>query len=188
VWQTLDGGGTWTVRASGMQAKYMPPERWGEPNAQDVHRMVACPDDPDTLWVQHHCGMYRSTDGAGTWEEIHGALSSFGFAVAAHPHEPGTAWFVPAIKDETRVPVGAQLAVTRTRDGGRTFDVLREGLPTPSYDLVYRHGLVVDETGQRLAMGSTSGGLWISEDSGDTWQCVSAHLPPVYAVRFAPAA
>jgi hypothetical protein len=50
---------------------------------------------------------------------------------------------------------------------------------------VYRHGLAVDATGERLAMGSTSGGLWVSENAGDTWQTVSVHLPPVYAVRFA---
>jgi hypothetical protein len=93
---------------------------------------------------------------------------------------------VPATKDEERVPVGAQLAVTRTRDGGKTFEVLREGLPpAPAYDLVYRHGLAIDATGERLAMGSTTGGLWISENRGETWQCVSAHLPPVYALRFA---
>ena len=28
----------------------------------------------------------------------------FGFAVAAHPRAAGTAWFVPAVKDEMRLP------------------------------------------------------------------------------------
>jgi len=28
------------------------------------------------------------------------------------------------------------------------------------------------------------GGLWISENRGDSWRCVSAHLPPIAAVRF----
>jgi hypothetical protein len=92
---------------------------------------------------------------------------------------------VPAVKDEKRVPVDAKLAVTRTRDGGRSFEVLREGLPqAPAYDLIYRHALDIDRDGQRLAFGSTTGGLWISENRGDSWQCVSAHLPPIAAVRF----
>jgi hypothetical protein len=83
------------------------------------------------------------------------------------------------------VPVDGKLAVTRTRDGGRSFEVLREGLPAePAYDLIYRHALDVDREGQRLAFGSTTGGLWISENRGDSWQCVSAHLPPIAAVRF----
>lgn len=186
VWQTRDRGETWDCRASGMYAEYMPPDQRETPNAQDVHRMVACASAPDVMWVQHHNAMFRSTDGAASWQEIEKpALAKFGFAVAVDPNDANTAWFVPAIKDELRVPVNGELAVTRTRDGGRTFEVLREGLPPrPAYDLVYRHGLDVDASGERLAMGSTTGGLWISENRGDTWQCISAHLPQIYAVRF----
>jgi hypothetical protein len=187
VWESRDRGETWSVRSKGLFAAYMPPDRREDPIAQDVHRMVACRSDPDRLWIQHHNAMFRSTDGAASWETLHEpALSCFGFAVAADPKDGDTAWFVPAVKDETRVPVNAEFAVTRTRDGGRTFEVLREGLPpTPAYDLVYRHGLDVDDSGERLAIGSTTGGLWISENRGDSWQCVSAHLPPINAVRFA---
>ncbi|MEA2986010.1 MAG: hypothetical protein QOD94_2264, partial [Alphaproteobacteria bacterium] len=36
-----------------------------------------------------------------------------------------------------------------------------------------------------LAMGSTTGGLWISENGGERWQLLNPHLPPIYAVRFA---
>ena len=104
------------------------------------------------------------------------------------PEDPGTAWFVPAVKDEHRIPASGELVVSRTRDGGKTFEVLRNGLPQQdAYDLVYRHCLDIDETGSRLAFGSTTGGLWVTEDQGDNWTCVSHHLPPIYAVRFVPA-
>jgi hypothetical protein len=33
-------------------------------------------------------------------------------------------------------------------------------------------------------MGSTTGNVWISEDSGESWASVSSNMPPVYAVRF----
>jgi hypothetical protein len=33
-------------------------------------------------------------------------------------------------------------------------------------------------------MGSTTGGVWASDDGGDTWQTVSTTLPPIYAVQF----
>ena len=185
VWHTRDGGASWDVACAGMEAGYMPPERRDDPNIQDPHRMAACAAQPDALWVQHHDGIFRSTDGGVRWRRVVAQPSSFGFAVAAHPVDPDTAWFVPATQDACRVPVDAQLVVTRTRDGGQTFDVLRHGLPqTPAYDLIYRHGLDVDATGQCLAMGSTTGGLWLSEDAGDHWTCLSAHLPPIYAVRF----
>ena len=138
------------------------------------------------MWCQHHNGVFRSEDSGATWQELTAICpSKFGFAVAAHPRDPNTAWFVPAIKDERRIPVDGKLVVTRTRDGGECFDVLREGLPQEhAYDLVYRHGLAIDESGDRLAFATTTGGLYVSEDQGDHWREVSRTLPPAHAVRF----
>ena len=75
--------------------------------------------------------------------------------------------------------------ITRTRDGGQSFETLRAGLPQQHcYDLIYRHGLAVGTDGRSLLMGSTTGSLWASGDAGDSWHTVSTHLPPVYALRF----
>jgi hypothetical protein len=187
VWSTQDAGQTWQCTAKGMRAAYMPPEQQDNPNIQDPHRLAQGPADPQTLWVQHHNGIFLSTDGAASWKEIADVKpSSFGFAVAVHPKDATTAWFVPAVKDECRVPVDAQLVVTRTRNGGQSFEILREGLPQEqTYHLVYRHGLDVDSSGQSLVMGSTTGGLWISDNQGDSWRCAFPNLPPIYCVRFA---
>ncbi len=106
---------------------------------------------------------------------------------AVHPRDADTAWFAPAVSDECRVPVDEQVVVARTRDGGASFEILRKGLPqTGAYDLVYRHALAVDETGDRLVMGSTTGNLWLSEDQGDSWRDLSTQLPPIDALRFVP--
>lgn len=187
VWVSEDDGRTWEPRCEGMRAAYMPPERAYDPVIQDPHRVVQCRARPDVLWTQHHNGIFRSTDDLASWQEIERAgPSTFGFAVAVHPDDADTAWFVPAVKDENRVPVDGAFVVTRTRDGGKSFDVLTDGLPAPpAYDLVYRHALEVDESGERLAMGSTTGSLWVSEDGGDAWAHVTAHLPPVRCVRWA---
>lgn len=186
VWVTFDGGDSWQCRAEGMHAEYMPPEHQGDCWIQDPHRVVQCPSSPDVLWAQHHNGVFRTTDGAKSWQEIATVKPSvFGFAVAVHPKDPDTAWFVPGVKDECRIPVNAQVVVARTRDGGQTFEVLHQGLPQEhAYDLVYRHGLDVDSSGDQLAMGSTTGSLWISENGGDSWEHISAYLPPIYCVRF----
>jgi photosystem II stability/assembly factor-like uncharacterized protein len=186
VWRTRDGGASWALCATGMRAAFMPPQQAFNPNIQDPHRIVRCATAPDVLWAQHHNGIFRSTDNAATWTEITTApRSSFGFAVAVHPADPDIAWFVPAVKDECRVPVDGEFVVTRTRDGGRSFEILRSGLPPArAYDLVYRHGLDVDASGHSLALGSTTGGLWVSSDAGQSWQCVSTHLPPISAVQF----
>lgn len=185
VWQTRDAGATWALGGKGMWAAYMPPERKDDPNIQDPHRVVQCPASPDALWAQHHNGVFRSRDGAASWEEVKVPPSVFGFAVAVHPKDPNTAWFVPAVKDEVRIPVDGKVVAARTRDGGKTFDVLRKGLPQEhAYDLVFRHSLDVDETGTTLAFGSSTGSLWLTEDAGDSWQHVGKHLPPIYCVRF----
>jgi photosystem II stability/assembly factor-like uncharacterized protein len=186
VCRTRDGGQSWTSSATGMFAEYMPPEQQGNPDIQDPHRMVQCPAAPEALWVQHHNGVFRTTNCAETWTHVTGLKpSSFGFAVVVHPRDPDTAWFIPAVKDETRVPVDARLVVTRTRDGGQTSEVLVRGLPeSASYDLVYRHALDIDATGDRLAFGSTTGHAWATTNGGDDWRRVDALLPPVYVVRF----
>lgn len=187
VWLTTDGGETWESRAKGMWAAYMPPEMKDNPNIQDAHRMVQCRANPLCLYVQHHNGIFYTTDGGLNWQDPGDVKpSNFGFAVAVHPRDPKTAWFVPAKKDECRVPVDGKFVVTRTRDGGKSFESLSKGLPqTTAYDLVFRHALDVDESGDRLAVGSTTGGLWVTENQGDAWTSVSEHLPPILCVRFA---
>ncbi len=185
VWDSSDDGAHWTLRGEGLVAAYMPPEQADDRAIQDPHRVVRCEREPDVMWMQHHNGVFRSTDAGAHWTQLAPAVNDFGFAVAAHPNNGGTAWFVPAIKDEVRIPRDGALCVTRTQDGGKTWQALREGLPQrDAYDLIYRHGLDVDETGAQLAMGSTTGALWTSDDGGECWELVNAHLPPIYAVRF----
>jgi photosystem II stability/assembly factor-like uncharacterized protein len=185
VWETLDAGASWKLHGEGMVASYLPPEQAGALESQDPHRVARCAGSPDTMWMQHHCGIFRSTDAGRTWTQLKLPVDDFGFAVAAHPRDPLTAWFVPAIKDEMRVPRDGALAVSRTHDGGKTWQSFRKGLPQrDGFDLIYRHGFDVDAAGRRLAMGSTTGNLWASDDAGESWALVNAHLPPIYAVRF----
>ena len=185
VWQTRDGGKTWANTSKGMVADFMPPERKDDGNIQDVHRMVQCAARPDVLWAQNHFGIYRSEDGGMNWLRMKAPQpTDFGFAVAVHPQDADTAWFVPAHSDQQRVPADGRMVVTRTRDGGASFDTIGEGLPArDAYHLVYRHALGVSGDGNTLAMGSTTGGLWVSEDGGSAWTCVSRDLPPIAIVR-----
>lgn len=186
VWDSGNDGNSWYLRGKGLVAAYMPPEQAGTLEVQDPHRVARCAAAPDVMWMQHHNGIFRSTDAGVIWTQLKPAGDDFGFAVAAHPKDSQTAWFVPAIKDEMRMPRDGALSVSRTRDGGKTWENLRDGLPQrDAYDLVYRHGLDVDDSGTRLAMGSTTGALWVSENGGERWQLLNAHLPPIYAVRFA---
>jgi hypothetical protein len=185
AWITRDDGLTWALSARGMVANFMPPEQADDQNIQDPHLIVRSPSAPEVFWCQHHGGIWRSTDGAANWVEVTGVpVSNFGFAVGVHPADPDTAWFVPAVADQQRVPVDGALVVNRTRDGGRSFETLRDGLPQHHcYDLTYRHALAVGGDGRTLLVGSTTGGLWASDDAGDHWQAIALHLPPIAALR-----
>lgn len=182
AWITADAGESWGNAAKGMWAAYMPPDQREDPAVQDPHRIVRCRDHPETLWTQHHNAQFRSTDGAKEWNTI---SETFGFAVAAHPKDAETAWFVPAQKDEFRIPTDGDFCVLKTVDGGKSFRRITAGLPAkPCYDLIYRHALDVDGEGRDLAFGSTTGNLWASGDSGESWRVVSHHLPPIYCLKF----
>lgn len=184
VWQTQDGGASWALTAAGMTADYLPADNADDPNTQDPHRMVQCTAQADVLWVQHHCGIYRSTNGGQWWAHVAAPTpSGFGFAVACDPQDPLRAWFVPAAADTHRYPVDGKLVVNRTDDGGKTFQTFSAGLPqTHAYHLVYRHSLALAADRQTLAMASTTGGLWVSADAGEHWHSVSHDLPPVAAL------
>ena len=186
VWKSDDGGDSWRQAGQGLRAAFMPPEMAYDPTTQDPHRLAHCAAAPETVWCQHHNGVFLSRDGGDTFDEITDIDPSvFGFAVASHPADPDTAWLVPGIKDELRVPVDGRFLVTKTTDGGKTWTSLADGLPDgPAWDLVYRHALDIDGSGDRLVMGSTTGNLWVSETGGERWDCVSTHLPPIAAVAW----
>jgi len=162
AWVTRDDGANRALQSKGMHSADMPPDQATNPNTQDPHSIQRCAAQPDVLCCQHHNGIWWSTDSAASWHEVTGVpVSNFGFPVAVHPEQPDTAWFVPGAADQQRVPVDGALVLNRTRDGGRSFDALHTGLPSEHcHDLVYRHGVVVDLSGHRLLMGSTTGGLW----------------------------
>lgn len=183
VFESRDGGQSWEGRNKGLVADFLP-----DPNSEfghDPHFVVASPANPDVLWQQNHCGIFRSTDGGQNWENISqpGGPAYFGFAIAVDAHSPDTAWVVPAVDAEFRLAIDRALCVCRTEDGGKTWQTLRQGLPQGDcYDIVFRHAL--DISGDRLAFGTTTGNLYLSDDRGDTWRCLGHNFPPINSVRF----
>src|SRR5260221_8759008 len=85
VLRSEDGGESWEAGAIGMYNEYLPPEKKLDPVTQDPHRLSRCAAAPDVMWIQHHNGAFRSTDGGRTVAEVHPRPSKFGFAVVAHP-------------------------------------------------------------------------------------------------------
>jgi hypothetical protein len=129
VWQTTDAGQSWLRTADGMKADYLPPDSAQDPNTQDPHRLVQCAAQPDVLWVQHHCGLYRSTNAGHRWVGIPApAPSGFGFAVACDPQNPLRAWFVPAQADTRRCAVDGKMVVMQHPESAQLRPSWQRGL------------------------------------------------------------
>ena len=183
VFESHDGGASWEPRNKGLYASYLP-----DPYAEvghDPHFMTASPSNPDVLWQQNHCGVFRSEDGGQTWTNISqkDGPVGFGFAIAVDAQNSDVAWVVPARSDEFRIAVKNALCVCRTDDGGQTWHEFRAGLPQQDcYDVVFRHAL--DLHGDMLVFGSTTGNVYLSTDRGESWRCLGHDFPPVYSARF----
>lgn len=183
VFETTDGGKSWQARNKGLRADFLP-----DPSSDighDPHIIVAAPSDPDAMWQQNHCGIFRTTNGAVNWQDIseNDGPAKFGFAIAVADDNPEQAWVAPADSDAIRVSIKGALCICRTDDGGKTWIQQRNGLPQENcFDIVYRHALAT--SGNAVAFGTTTGNLFFSDDKGDNWQVINNYLPMVYSVQF----
>ena len=183
---TRDGGETWTVHNGGVRADFMPEGKTAEGQVGSCpHKLARDAADPDVVYMQNHCGVYRRREGSKQWTAIHGKLPSrFGFPMAAHPHAGGTVYTVPLVADMNRVTPGGAMAVHRTRDAGRTWERLSKGLPQRNaFHTVLREGLAVDgKDPVGVYVGTTTGQLYASRDEGISWTAIAEHLPPILSV------
>jgi serine/threonine protein kinase len=186
VYRTEDGARTWQARNRGIRVTFLP-ERFPE-FGQCVHKIVRHPDRPDRLFLQNHWGLYRSDDGADTWNDIaHGLPSDFGFAMATHPHDPDCVYIVPMESDEFRCTPEGRLRVYRTRSAGASWEPLTRGLPQQgAYETVLRDGMVTDALDPvGIYFGTRSGKLYASRDAGKTWKELLNGLPQIVCVASA---
>jgi hypothetical protein len=186
VYVSEDRGDTWTARNHGIAAPFLPdpfPEY-----GQCVHKVARNPDRPDQLFLQNHGGVYRSDDGALTWQSIADGLpADFGFPIVAHPHKPGVVYAFPLSADLMRFPPEGKCRIYRSENAGDTWTPLTTGLPTEGFwSTVLRDAFTADNAEPAgLYFGTRSGEVYASPDEGDSWHQVVAHLPDVLTVRAA---
>jgi photosystem II stability/assembly factor-like uncharacterized protein len=151
---------------------------------EDVHRLMIHPSNRTLLYAVTGRGLYVSPDGGTHWEqwtrredEIGGYPDGFVFRpsdpklilmTAAHD-APGT-W---------RTTHFAGARISRSKDGGRTWEILRNGLPDRLQASI--EAFCLEEAGASCAVyaATTSGEIYCSEDLGENWRIIVTGLPPV---------
>jgi photosystem II stability/assembly factor-like uncharacterized protein len=184
AFRTDDGGASWRPINRGLHSNYMP-----NPEAETghcVHHIAMHPSRPGTLFMQKHWDVMRSDDAGDSWHEISGNLpSDFGFVIDVHPHEPETLYVVPIKSDAEHFPPDGKLRVYRSRSGGHEWEALTQGLPQQDcYVNVLRDAMATDTLDSSgVYFGTTGGQVYVSPDSGDSWQAIARDLPAVLSVE-----
>ena len=185
IFETADGGSSFTPRNRGLRAE------WPRPHDEIgfcVHKLVMSPADHDRLYQQNHCGMHRSDDAGRSWTEItEGLPSDFGFAAAAHPHDRDSFYVIPLDPGHGRCMPDGRAAVWRTGDAGSTWRRHHRGLPErDAYLGVLREGMAIDSLDSPgLYFGTTTGQVFASADEGESCSEIASYLPGISSVEVA---
>lgn len=182
VFRSGDGGDTWELKNDGVPAAGVPDDAPRPEVGYCVHNLDHDPDNPDRLWRQDHMGVFRSNDGGDTWERIEDGLpAGFGF-VMRRDHASGRLFVLPLAADANRVPVDGRFGAYMSEDDGDSWVPAGSGWPeTPTYTSVLRGAVDADGRG-RVALGTTGGKVWLTEDAGDSWAELDPTFPRIEAV------
>jgi photosystem II stability/assembly factor-like uncharacterized protein len=191
VHESVDGGRTFRLAIEGLEC--VEGFDRNDPTFHDPHCVRLCPGNPDRLYQQNHCGIYRLDRPSTQWRRIGKnmpeAVGDIGFPMVVHPRDADTAWVFPMDGTSVwpRTSPDGKPAVYATHDGGESWQRQAAGLPAgQAWWTVKRQAMTADRLDPvGLYFGTTSGELWASRDEGANWACIAQHLPEIYAVEVA---
>jgi photosystem II stability/assembly factor-like uncharacterized protein len=185
VFKSTNGGTTWDAIF----------ERYGAASIGDV---AIFDGNPDIIWVGtgEECGrnsaawgdgLYKSTDGGQTFTHV-GLRDTYTIgSVLLHPTNPDLVYV--AATGNIWGDVGDR-GLFRSRDGGRTWQKLTNGLPNDARtgalyavmdprdpNVIYVSFWERKRTAWILDSGGPNGGIFKTTDGGETWQKLTNGLP-----------
>ena len=191
IHESRDRGATWRALVKGMEVVesfdasllYM----------HDPHCVRFCASNPDRLYQQNHCGIYRLDRPGEEWirvgRNMPKKIGDVGFPIVLHPRNDNTAWVFPMDGSGVwpRTSPDGRPAAYVTRNGGTKWQRLDKGLPKKeAWWTVKRQAMCGDARYPvGLYLGTTSGEIWASRNEGASWACIARHLPEIYAVETA---
>ena len=187
--ESMDRGRSWKPVVSGLEVV----EGLDAANLafHDPHCVRLCPSNPDRLYQQNHCGIYRIDRPSNEWVRVGRNMpkrvGDIGFPMVVHPRDADRAWVFPMDGSSVwpRTCVAGIPGVYATGNGGKTWQRRAAGLPErDAWWTVKRQAMAADACDPvGLYFGTTSGALWFGSDEGRQWTCIASNLPEIYAVE-----
>ncbi|HAD12247.1 MAG TPA: glycosyl hydrolase [Saprospirales bacterium] len=152
IWRSTDGGDTWSKLSAGLPA-----------NSLGRIGISICANEPDVMWAIYSDepgnfkGVYKSVNAGTSWTQVNGGDPGF----------PGFGWWFGQIRVHPNNPDEVYtlgLDWVKTTDGGQFWaDV------SPYLHADY-HALYIHPANPDFLVAGNDGGIYISENGGDTWE------------------
>ena len=172
VYKSRDGGNTW--------------EHLGLEKTKHISQIIIHPNNPDIMYTAAQGspydgtterGIYKTTDGGATWEKVLFVDKMSGANDLAMDYNNPRVLYA-SFWDHQRLPWyvrsgGNGSGIWKTTDGGENWKKLTEGLPKK---VMGKIGVTVSRANPNLVYAiieSDEGGLYRSEDAGDSWVLVN---------------
>jgi hypothetical protein len=186
VFRSDDGGESWQARNQGLAQVFT-----GAPAPEIgycAHKVVFDPDDPNTLYMQDHGAVNKSTNGGDSWFRIEEGLGTegderFGFPIAISP--TGDLYVVPLKSSEERMVRDGRMVIYRSFNRGESWEPAPgDFLAQSQYVNVLRDGLAADALDPYgVYFGTSSGELFYSLDRGERWETLPGRFPRITSVK-----
>jgi photosystem II stability/assembly factor-like uncharacterized protein len=151
---------------------------------EDVHRLMIHPTKPGFLYAVTGRGLYVGPEGGASWEQWTGRgdeIGGYPDGFVYRPSDPKL-MFMTAAHDAPgtwRTTHFAGARISRSRDGGRSWEILKNGLPDRLQASI--EAFCLEEAGSSTALfaATTAGEIFFSDDLGDSWNTIASGLAPI---------
>lgn len=176
--KTDDGGKSWRELAS----YYRDSDKW----YRDIHKLVPHPAIPGCLLMSTGMGFYRSEDSGENWVQ----LTDLDFAIRYPDHllvlpdEANSIVLSGAGQspDQWRNTHLAGATVQFSRDGGRHWEDMSQGLQADARPAIEAMCIAADGPDYRLYLGDTDGNVFERGPGDVSWRLIASGIGPVSKV------